>query len=187
MDKMSTPLLSSLFAPGDKRPDERYPIRIARDGVWYYHGTPIGRLPLVKLFSTVLRRDEAGDYWLITPAERGRIVVDDAPFVAVELQASGTGEAQFLRFRTNVDDWVTAGPDHPIRVADRPEGGTLSESPAPYILVRDRLEARIGRSVFYELVGLSVERTTPHGVELGVWSEHTFFSLGMLSPGSTPD
>jgi len=165
------------FPPGDGRPDEQYHMRIARDGTWFYHGSPIGRIALVKLFSTVLRRDDAGDYWLVTPAERGRIDVDDVPFVAVELKAEGEGEAQNLSFRTNLDEWVTAGPDHPVRVAGDPE---LSGAPAPYILIRDRLEARIGRAVFYELVELAVERQTPQGTELGVWSGQTFFPLGQL-------
>jgi hypothetical protein len=89
MDKTPTPGALP-FPPGDHRPDEAYDIRIARDGTWFYHGSPIGRIALVKLFSTVLRRDDAGDFWLITPAERGRIRVDDAPFVAVELKAGRT-------------------------------------------------------------------------------------------------
>jgi len=187
MDKMPTP--SPLpFPPGDDRPDEQYDMRIARDGTWFYHGSPIGRIALVKLFSTVLRRDDAGDYWLITPAERGRITVEDVPFVAVEVKAEGEGEARSLSFRTNLDEWVTAGPGHPIRVVHGPTGGApedpeLSGGPAPYILIRDRLEARIGRAVFYELVELAEERLTPQGTELGVWSEQTFFPLGQL-PGT---
>jgi hypothetical protein len=181
MDK--TPAANGLpFPPGpnlsgDDRPDEQYDIRIARDGTWFYHGSPIGRIALTKLFATVLRRDDAGDYWLVTPAERGRIAVEDVPFVAVELKAEGEGEAQTLSFRTNLDDWVTAAADRPIRVV---QGGELSDTPAPYILIRDRLEARIGRAVFYELVGLAEERQTPNGIELGVWSEQIFFPLGLL-------
>ena len=182
MDK--TPAANGLpFPSGDDRPDEAYDIRIGRDGAWFYHGSPIGRIALVKLFSTVLRRDDTGDFWLITPAERGRIVVDDAPFVAVEVQAEGDGDARSLKFRTNLDDWVTAGPDHPIRVVgDGAEEADLYDAPAPYILVRDRLEARIGRAVFYELVELAEERQTPQGLELGVWSEQTFFPLGRIPP-----
>jgi len=183
-----TPAAKGLpFPPGDDRPDEAYDMRIARDGTWFYHGSPIGRIALVKLFATVLRRDDAGDFWLITPAERGRISVEDAPFVAVEVQAKGEGAARTLSFRTNLDDWVTAGPDHPIRVVYRPDGeAKLSDTPAPYILVRDRLEARIGRAVFYELVELAEERQSPQGTELGVWSEQTFFPLGRISPAETP-
>jgi hypothetical protein len=182
MDKMPTP--STLpFPPGDGRPEQQYDMRIARDGSWFYHGSPIGRIALVKLFSTVLKRDDAGDYWLITPAEHGRIAVDDVPFVAVEVKVEGKGEGQILSFRTNLDEWVTAGPDHPIRVAHGAAGDPeLSDAPAPYILIRDRLEARIGRAVFYELVELAEERQTPQGTELGVWSGQTFFPLGQL-PG----
>jgi hypothetical protein len=175
------------FPPVDERPDEHYDMRIARDGTWFYHGSPIGRIALVKLFATVLRRDDAGDFWLITPAERGRITVEDVPFIAVEVQAKGEGPAQTLSFRTNLDEWVTAGPDHPIRVDQGTGGGAeLSDAPAPYILIRDRLEARIGRAVFYELVGLAEERQTPQGIELGVWSEQTFFPLGTV-PEQEPD
>ena len=93
-----------------RRPDEGYQIRIDRDGTWYYHGSPIRRMELVKLFSTVLRRDEAGDYWLVTPAERGRIQVDEVPFTAVGLTVRGEGDTQELIFRTNLDVEVTAGP-----------------------------------------------------------------------------
>jgi hypothetical protein len=170
------------FAPADKRSDEGYDIRIARDGTWFYHGSPIGRIALVKLFATVLRRDEAGDYWLITPAERGRIVVEDAPFVAVAVEREGTGEDQRLTFRTNIDQTATAGPDHPIRVGPAP----LSGDPQPYIVLFHGLEARISRAVFYELVQLAVERPTPEGIELGVWSERTFFPLGTIEPDERP-
>ncbi|MDB5392626.1 MAG: proteophosphoglycan precursor [Rhodospirillales bacterium] len=182
MDKISAP--GGLpFPLGEDRPDEAYDMRIARDGTWFYHGSPIGRIALVKLFATVLRRDDAGDFWLITPAERGRITVDDVPFVAVEVRAEGEGHDQSLSFRTNLDEWVTADGDHPIRVTHgSTPGGELSDTPAPYILIRDRLEARIGRAVFYELVGLAEERRTPQGIELGVWSEQIFFPLGRIPP-----
>jgi len=143
-------------------------IRIARDGTWFYHGSPIGRKPLVKLFATILHR--VGDeYWLINPAERGRILVDDVPFVAVEVAVRGEGKAAVLDFRTNLDDWVSAGPDHPIRVRES-QGG----EPIPYLMVRDGLEARIHRPVFYELAALSEERD---GM-MGVWSGGVFFPLG---------
>lgn len=149
--------------------DEAYDIRIARDGTWYYHGTPIARPALVKLFATVLRRDEAGDYWLVTPAERGRITVEDAPFVAVEMQVAGEGRGQVLRFRTNIDEWVEAGPDCPIEVD---HDGRTGE-PSPYIRMQRGLEALIARPVFYDLAELAVE------VEgrLGVWSNTRFFPL----------
>lgn len=166
-------------APSDKHPpahrgaantiDEAYDIRILADGTWTYHGSPIGRPALVKLFAGVLRRDEAGDYWLITPAERGRITVDDAPFVAVEVSASGAGADAVLTFRTNLDDQVTAGPDHPIRVAFDHE----TAAPRPYVTVRGGMEALIARSVFYTLADRAVEN---HG-KLGVWSAGCFFPL----------
>ena len=85
-------------------------MRIARDGTWYYRGSPIARKPLVKLFASVLKRDAQGDYWLITPVERGRIEVEDAPFTAVELATAGSGPEQVLSFRSNLDEWVEAGP-----------------------------------------------------------------------------
>jgi len=149
--------------------DEAYDIRIGRDGTWYYHGGPIRRIALVKLFATVLRRDAAGDYWLITPAERGRITVDDAPFVAVAVEAEGSGEDQVLTFRTNLDVLCQAGPDHPIRVAFAPDTG----EPSPYVHVKDGLEALLTRPVFYELADIAVS----HDGRMGVWSHRIFFPL----------
>ena len=151
-----------------------FDLRIGRDGTWYYQGSPIARKPLVKLFSSVLSRDASGDYWLITPVERGRIAVDDAPFTAVEWQAEGEGRDQVLRFRTNIDDWVAADSAHPIRV----EHDRRSGEPRPYILVRDDLEALILRSVFYQLVEAAVEHRVGDRVHLGVWSRGVFFPLG---------
>ena len=153
-----------------------FDIAIAHDGTWSYKSSPIGRKALVRLFSTVLRRDEDGQYWLVTPVERCRVAVEDAPFTAVELSVTGSGEGQVLGFRTNVDDWVEAGPQNPIRVAFGPG----SQTPRPYVLVRDGLEALIQRSVYYELVELGVERARDDTTELGVWSHKTFFSLGCL-------
>ncbi|RMD63889.1 MAG: DUF1285 domain-containing protein [Alphaproteobacteria bacterium] len=175
-------------APSDQRPAPGadpaqslpfcgdFDIRIGRDGTWYYQGSPIGRKALVRLFASVLRREADGTYWLVTPVERGRIVVDDAPFTAVELDVSGQGEDQVLKFRTNIDDWIEAGPDHPIRVVHAPDTG----EPSPYILVRDGLEALIVRSVYYQLVELGVEREINGRHTLGVWSRQTFFPLGTL-------
>jgi uncharacterized protein len=148
-------------------------MRIARDGTWYYRASPIGRLPLVKLFASVLRREADGSYWLVTPAERGRIAVEDAPFLAVELTAFGRGRDQQLIFRTNLDDIVAAGPDHPIRVEMASSG-----EPAPYILVRGALEARLSRPVFYELVELAVDEKIAGEMQFGVWSNGAFFPLG---------
>jgi hypothetical protein len=149
-------------------------LRIARDGTWFYHGSPIGRKPLVKLFASILRRDEAGEYWLVTPAERCRIQVDDAPFTAVEMSVAEPGPNQALSFRTNIDEIVIAGADHPIRVVtDRATG-----EPSPYVLARDGLEALIVRAVFYDLVELAVEREVAGARVLGVWSGGIFFPIG---------
>ena len=150
-------------------------MRIGRDGTWYHLGQPIERAAMVKLFSTVLRRDD-DRFFLVTPAERLAITVDDAPFVAVEMFATGAGKSQDITFRTHVDDYVTADSDHPIRVDLDPTSG----EPSPYVLVRDRLEALIARAVFYDMVDLAVERPGPAGVELGVWSAGVFFPIGMM-------
>ena len=155
-------------------------MRIGRDGTWFYHGSPIARKPMVKLFASVLSRDEDGVYWLTTPVEKGRVEVDDAPFLAVGLEVGGAGRNQVLRFRTNIDDEVTADADHPIRVALDP----ASREPAPYLLVRGRLEALINRSVFYELVGLGVEQIIEGETLFGLWSAGHFFPLGNLGDGS---
>lgn len=168
---MARPSLSDLseLAPGPETCGE-IDIRIARDGAWFYHGSPIGRKPLVKLFASVLRRNSDGSYWLITPSERVRIQVDDAPFVAVAMTMTGEGRKARLSFVTNVDDTVNAGRDHPIRVAFDPATG----EPAPYVMVRDGLEALISRPVYYELVAIGESR----GAAYGVWSDGAFFALG---------
>ena len=145
-------------------------IRIARDGTWYHEGSPIGRKELVRLFSTILRRD-GDDYVLVTPAEKMRIVVEDVPFLAVLMDAEGEGRGQTLRFTTNVGDEVVAGPHDPIRVETDPATG----EPAPYVHVRKGLEARIARPVFYQLVDLA--ELDGDGF-LGVWSGGAFFRLG---------
>ena len=148
-------------------------MRIARDGTWFYRGSPISRLPLVKLFASVLRRDGDGSYWLVTPAERGRVTVEDVPFVAVALDREGEGRDQRLIFRTNLDEIVTASLDHPLRVETADDG-----TPAPYILVRPGLEARLARPVFYELVEWGQEEWVAGERQFGVWSDGTFFQLG---------
>jgi hypothetical protein len=153
-------------------------IRISQDGTWFYHGSPIGRKPLVKLFASVLRREDNGDYWLVTPVERGRIKVDEVPFTAVEVNAAGSGPSQTLTFRTNLDDEVAADAEHPIRVAYASDGG----EPRPYILVRGRLEARILRPVFYELVELAQMQRIGDEEVYGVWSREQFFPLGRRDP-----
>ena len=148
-------------------------MRIAVDGTWFYLGTPIGRPALVRLFSTILRREADGAFVLVTPVEKVGIEVEDAPFIAVRVDACGKGPEQKLTFMTNVGDTVVAGRDHPLRVEIRGQN-----EPRPYVHVRGRLEARIARSVFYELVGIGEERATKSGRELGVWSDGVFFSLG---------
>lgn len=157
------------------------PFLIKRDGVWMYKGSPIRRKELVCLFASVLKRDEDGGFWLETPAERGTIEVEDAPFLAVELEWTGVGRDQVLTFRTNVDQLITAGPDHPIRISH----DILTCEPTPYLLVRPGLgrlpvEARICRAVYYELVALA-ETEIVHGrTMVGVWSENKFFPLGEM-------
>jgi hypothetical protein len=151
-------------------------IRIARDGTWHYMGSPIGRMPLVKLFASVLERDESGDFWLITPAEMCRIRVDDAPFVAVDMTVEGSGRDRRVGFRTNLDENVIAGRDHPIRVDIDPD----TSEPAPYVLVRDGLEALISRSVFYDLVEIAEETEIDGAAALGIWSDGQFFAIGTI-------
>jgi hypothetical protein len=150
-------------------------LRIASDGDWLYRGSPIRRIELVKLFASVLRREGDG-YWLITPVERGRIAVEDAPFVAVELSRIGQGTRQQLRLRTNLDEWLTIGPQHPIRLR-RPKGVVPESAPAPYVLVRDGLDARLARPVWYELVDLAQEHVVEGRGCIGVWSDGQFFAL----------
>lgn len=148
-------------------------MRIARDGTWYYLGTPIGRKPMVRLFSTIIRRD-GDDYFLITPVEKVGIRVDDAPFVAVLLEVQGEGEQQVLRFTSNVEDQVEAGPDNPLRVVIDP----VTQEPSPYVLMRSNLEALIHRNVFYQLVELAVPRVIDGEEWLGVWSKGAFYPIG---------
>ncbi len=148
-------------------------MRIARDGTWFYQGTPIGRPAMVRLFSTVIRRD-GEDYFLVTPVEKVGIQVEDAPFVAVRLDVSGEAEAQLLRFVTNVDDVVEAGQEHPLRVSLDPQ----TQEPSPYIHVRANLEALIHRNVFYQLVDLAVPGDVEGESWLGVWSSGVFFPIG---------
>ncbi|MCT4609519.1 MAG: DUF1285 domain-containing protein [Pelagimonas sp.] len=143
-------------------------MRIARDGTWFYLGTPIGRFELVKLFSSILRKDD-DKYFLVTPVEKVGITVDDAPFVATDFDAAGTGSDQILTFHTHVGDMAVAGPDHPIRVERDPETG----EPSPYILVRSNLEALIDRKSFYRLVDLGAH----HDDWFGVWSSGQFFPI----------
>jgi hypothetical protein len=151
-------------------------LRILQDGTWLYHGSPIQRIELVKLFSSVLRREADGSFWLVTPVERGRVEVDDAPFLAVELVAEGAGPDQVLRVRTNVDEWLALGPQHPLRLR-RAEGQASAAGPVPYVEVRAGLEARLARPVYYELVERGEERRHGRTQRFGVWSGGVFFPL----------
>jgi uncharacterized protein len=159
------------------------PFLIKRDGTWMYRGSPIGRKELVCLFASVLKRADDGSFWLETPAERGRIEVEDAPFLAVEMDWVGCGRDQALTFRTNVDELVTAGPEHPIRIAH----DILTCEPTPYIRVRGTpewpVEARIARAVYYELTALAEPSMKHCQRVMGVWSRGMFFSLGELPHG----
>jgi len=147
-------------------------MRIARDGTWFYEGTPIGRPGLVRLFSTILRKD--GDkYFLVTPVEKVGITVDDAPFVAVDFDVSGQDREQSLTFHTNVGDSVTAGPETPLRFVRDPETG----EPSPYAMVRAGLEALIDRKSFYRLVELGTEHEVSGVQWFGVWSNGAFFGI----------
>jgi len=149
-------------------------MRIDRGGVWYHLGSPIGRKELVRLFSSVLRRDDDGDYWLITPAEVGRLTVEDAPFLAVEMTTQGSSKKQIITLRTNLDALVTVDDAHPIRVDIDP----ATDEPSPYLTMDGNIEALITRAVYYELVALGTEQDGT----LGVWSNGSFFSLGHLEP-----
>ncbi len=151
-------------------------MRIARDGTWFYQGDPIERLQLARLFSTILRRDDDGDYYLVTPVEKWRIQVDDAPFVAVLLDIAGEEKQRELRFTTNLGDQVNAGPEHPIEVEYQSPDG----EPSPYVSIRKNLRALISRSVFLELAELGEERDLNGERIYGVWSQGMFFPLGHL-------
>ncbi|MEM1236466.1 MAG: DUF1285 domain-containing protein [Pseudomonadota bacterium] len=147
-------------------------MEIKRDGTWFYMGTPIGRPGLVRLFSSIIRKD-GDDYFLVTPVEKVGIRVEDAPFVAQDFSVSGEGRESVLTFTTHVEDEAVAGPENPIRVVRDPETG----EPSPYILIRANLEALIDRKSFYRLVDLG-QVEAHDGVEwFGVWSSGTFFPI----------
>ena len=161
--------------PGQNKPTEyrgKIDIRIARDGTWFHEGTPIRRRAITEYFSTILRKGSDGNFYLVTSAEKWRIEVEDAPFMAIDVEADGSAEQQDLVFTTNVGDQVTAGVKHMLRVALDPD----TQEPAPYIMVRDGLEACINRSTFYRLVGYGVEKNG----QLVVWSNGSCFVLGDL-------
>ncbi len=163
--KPSRPSLPNLNVCGD------IGLKIARDGTWFYQGAPIRRRPLVKLFSSVLRRDADGGFYLVTPVEKVPIEVEAEPFVAVAMERRGSGEAQRLTFRTNVDDMVAADNEHPLGF--RPAADGSAPYSAPYIVVRHGLRARLSRPVYYELADLAIEFGPAR--RPGVWSGGTFF------------
>lgn len=147
-------------------------MRIARDGRWYHQGSPIGREAMVRLFSTILRREADGRHVLVTPVEKLDIEVEEAPFVAVELKSEGDGRGRTLAFRLNSGDVVTAGPDHPLSLRETPDG------PRPYLHVRGGMEALIGRNVYYELMNLALDESDSGQDErVGLWSGGAFFAL----------
>ncbi len=147
-------------------------MRIARDGTWWYLGTPMGRKELVKLFSSIIRKD-GENYFLVTPAEKVGITVDDAPFVAVDFEVSGEGHDQILTFTTHVDDVAIAGPENPIRVVRDTETG----EPSPYVLIRANLEALIDRKSFYRLVEIGAHEDLEGESWFGIWSSGQFFPV----------
>jgi len=147
-------------------------MRIAADGTWFYLKTPIGRPALVRLFSSVLRR-EGEKYFLVTPVEKIGITVDDAPFTAVEMRQEGEGSARVLAFRTNVDEWVSVGPGHALRFEPEPDTGGLK----PYLHVRRDLWALVTRALFYDLVELGEERDVDGRRMFGVASGDAFFAM----------
>jgi hypothetical protein len=151
-------------------------MRIAADGTWFYQKTPIGRPALVKLFASVLKR-EGDKYFLVTPVEKVGIVVEDAPFLAVEMNPSAGGVSPILQFRTNVDDWVAAGPGHALRFELQPANGGLK----PYLHVRRDLWAKVTRALFYDLVALGEERDVDGKAMFGVVSGGEFFAMAEAS------
>ncbi len=143
-------------------------MRIAADGTWFHDGSPIGRAAMVRLFSTILRREPDGGFVLVTPVEKLDIDVEDAPFLAVELKSEGEGRERSLAFRLNVGELVVAGPQHPLRLEPRADG------PHPYLQVRPGLDARVVRSVYYELAEIAL---TEGAERPGLWSGGAFFPL----------
>jgi uncharacterized protein len=138
-------------------------MRIARDGTWYHQGSPIGREAMVRLFSTILRREPDGSYVLVTPGEKLDIIVEDAPFIAVEVKSEGSGKTRTLTFRLNTADLIVAGADHALRFAD-----------TPYLHVRGGMDAKIARPVYYELANLALEEANEPN---GLWSNGTYFPM----------
>jgi hypothetical protein len=155
-------------------------LKIRKDGVWLYRGSPIDRPALVKLFASVLRREADGRYFLMTPAEKVDVKVEDVPFLAVEMTVEGVGREQALFFRTNVDDVVHCGPAHPLLFALEAATGGLR----PYVLVRGHLKARVTRTIYLELVALALAAKGEGGAAPGIWSGGAFFPLAPTETSS---
>jgi hypothetical protein len=171
--------IAKLAAEGQLPPVERWSpehcgdsaMQILADGTWLHEGSPIGRPALVRLFSTLLRREADGGHVLVTPVEKLSIAVDDAPFVAVEMENEGMGEASRIAFRTHVGDIVFLGPDHPLVIEDRGHGAH------PYLHVRGGLDALVARPVYYALAELAISGPTGPDGAIGLWSDGAFFPL----------
>lgn len=148
-------------------------LKITADGVWHYQGSPIGRQAMVELFASILRKDEDGRHYLVTPVEKIAIEVEDAPFLAVAMTVEGSGRQQTISLRTNVGDEVTVDAEHPLRFARDPASDGLK----PYVLVRGRLEALVTRPLYYDLVEMAVVEPVAGVPHLGVWSAGTFFAM----------
>lgn len=147
---------------------------IRSDGTWWHEGSQLTRAPLVKLFASILRKEDDGETYLVTPVEKIKIKVDRGHFLAVRVDREGEGQSQRVFFTTNLDEIVELGPDRPLRVETDPE--TLE--PSPFVTVRANLDAALSRAVFYELVEHAVEIETPDGPQLGIYAQNTFYPLG---------
>ncbi len=160
------------MAPSSRKPVDLgdLPLKIGADGIWYHEGSPIERPEIVNLFARVLTR-EADGYWLVTPAEKGRIDVEDVPFLALAMEIKERAGQEELHFALNIDMVIVAGIDHPIRILSETNGVR------PYILVRPGIEARISRPAYYRMAERATQRLTPEGEEWGVWSRGIFFPL----------
>lgn len=149
-------------------------IRIARNGDWLYQGEKMGREALVRLFSTILRREDDGEYYLVTPVEKWRIQVEDTPLLAHGLEVSGEGEDQLIRLTTNTGDEILVGEQHPLKVGSYPG----SDEPRPVVALDHGLEARLVTAAFYELTRYVTEQPEGDANRVGVWSAGVFFELG---------
>ncbi|MEM7169326.1 MAG: DUF1285 domain-containing protein [Pseudomonadota bacterium] len=154
-------------------PVHDFDFRIDRQGEWYYRGSLIKRKALVKLFSTILKRDDHGVYWLQTPVEKAKVHVEDAPFTAVEFFVREEDGRQVAGFRTNLDHHVELGPDHPLRLGSGPRDG----EPRPYVLIRPRLEALVTRPAYYQMANAAIEERFEGRQTFGIRSQGMFFPL----------